>query len=135
VKIMENFFFPNRRARVSGECMQYVWGERLHSLHCLSACFPPHGAVSFFRAFDRKLGNVFILYYKLMPTHVPTSPNFINDGGPHSLSLCLDRNRLQQTRTIHNTPPHKDRTCEHNVNMKFNRNSLLKECVEGPTRK
>lgn len=55
-----------------------------------------------------------------MPTHVPTSPNFINDEG-----LCSPLKIATQNYTQH--IPHKDRTCEHNVNMKFNRNSLLKE--------
>lgn len=72
-----------------------------------------------FRGSSKKASTFFILYYKLMPTHVPTSPNFINDGGFFSL-LSQPKNY-----TTHTT--HKDRTCEHNVNMKFNRNSLLKE--------
>lgn len=102
-------------------------------LHCLSHIrllslfsHSPWRFLLSFRGSSRKASTFFILYYKLMPTHVPTSPNFINDGGFFSL-LSQPKNY-----TTHTT--HKDRTCEHNVNMKFNRNSLLKEWREGGAR-
>lgn len=119
---------------MSSECLHAVNAFTPLSFAYSAHTRPPHGAVlasvSFsFEAFNRKLNNVFILYYKLMPTHVPTSPNSINDGGaPFTLSTRLATSPAKNC-THNSTTAHreKDRTCEHNVNMKFNRNSLLKE--------